>query len=85
MSKFPAYVYINVHMYETRKHSSRMRTALDRDPPKEIPLDRDTPLDRDNPWTETPPVNRITDGCKNITFPQLRLQAVMTNSSVSLL
>ena len=24
-----------------------------------------------------PPVNRITDRCKNITFPQLRLQTVM--------
>ena len=24
----------------------------------------------------TPPVNRITDSCKNITFPQLRLRAV---------
>ena len=30
-------------------------------------------------WDSTPhppPVNRITDTCKNITFPQLRLQAV---------
>ena len=24
-----------------------------------------------------PPVNRITDRCKNITFPQLRLQTVI--------
>ena len=30
-------------------------------------------------WDTTPPsVNRITDSCKNITFPQLRLRAVMT-------
>ena len=30
------------------------------------------------PQGEThPPVNRITDTCKNITFPQLRLRAVM--------
>ena len=28
------------------------------------------------PQTETPPVNRITDKCKNIIFPQLRLLAV---------
>ena len=27
-----------------------------------------------------PPVNRITDRCKNITFPQLRLRAVMIDS-----
>ena len=27
-----------------------------------------------------PPVNRLTDACKNITFPQLRLRAVIINS-----
>ena len=61
--------------------------SLDRDPPagqRPPPLDRDTPLldrhptDRNLPWTETPAVNRITDKCKNITFPQLRLRAVKT-------
>ena len=30
----------------------------------------------DLPGADTPPVNRITDTCKNITFPQLRLRAV---------
>ena len=35
------------------------------------------PLDRDpSRRTETTPVNRITDRCENITFPQLRLGAV---------
>ena len=29
---------------------------------------------------QTPPVNRITDSCKNITFPQLRLRAVIKNT-----
>ena len=31
-----------------------------------------------HPWaaTHAPPVDRITDTCKNITFPQLRLRAV---------
>ena len=71
-------------------HSSRMRSARslpyggisltetppDRDPPgQRLPLDRSPPPpnrpDRD------PPVNRITDRCKNITFPQLRLRAVI--------
>ena len=44
-------------------HSSRMRTA------RSLPYGGGLP-DRD------PPVNRITDKCKNITFPQLRLRAV---------
>ena len=35
------------------------------------PPDRDL-LDRDLPWTETSPVNRITDRCKNINLLQLR-------------
>ena len=29
--------------------------------------------------THTPPMNRMTDRCKNITFPQLRLRAVINN------
>ena len=28
-------------------------------------------------WDTTPPMNRITHTCKNITFPQLRLRAVI--------
>ena len=32
-----------------------------------------------------PPVNRITDTCKNITFPQLRLRAVKTTKLLLLL
>ena len=27
-------------------------------------------------WDQIPPVNRLPDTCKNITFPQLRLRAV---------
>ena len=47
-------------------------TSLDR------PMDRDVPGQRP-PWTETPqtetlPVDRITDRCKNITLPQLRCE-----------
>ena len=32
-------------------------------------------------WNPPPPVNRITDRCKNITFPQLRLWAVIIHNS----
>ena len=32
-----------------------------------------------HPQLPAPPVNRITDRCKNITFPQLRLRAVKFN------
>ena len=43
--------------------------TLDSDPILDrIPPDRDL-LDRDLPWTETSPVNRITDRCKNINLP----------------
>ena len=28
-------------------------------------------------WTKTSPVNRMTNRCKNITFPQLRLRTVI--------
>ena len=38
--------------------------------------------DRDPPrQTEIPPVNRITDRCKNITFPQLHLQLVKSRDN----
>ena len=51
--------------------SYRTETPLWAETPwTETPLDRD-PLDRD------PPVNRITDRCKNITFPQLCLRVVI--------
>ena len=61
----------------------------DRDPPRQGPSWTETPLDRDppdrytpqteTPWTETEtpaPVDRQTTS-ENITFPQLRLQAVI--------
>ena len=32
-------------------------------------------------WNPPPPVNRITDRCKNITLPQLRLWAVIIHNS----
>ena len=44
------------------------------DPPTETPW-IETPLSRDPPG-QRPPVNSITDRCKNITLPQLRLRAV---------
>ena len=59
-------------------------------PGADIPLGPDTPWSRHAPGADTPPlrpgtpehtppVNRITDTCKNITFPQLRLRAVIDN------
>ena len=36
-----------------------------------------TPPEQAPPRDQTPPVNRIKDTCKNITFPQLRLRAVI--------
>ena len=53
----------------------RQRPSLDRDPGQRPSLDRD-------PRTETPHVNRITDRCKNITFPQFPLQAVIRASLI---
>ena len=70
------------------------RDPLGQRPPtnRDSPTDRDPPTDREppgqrppgqtSPWTEIPPVNRITDRCKNITFPQLRLRAVKNTRSV---
>ena len=55
------------------------RHPADRDNPRQRPpwgSDRDPP--ETHPWTETHyPMNRITDRCKNITFPQLLLRAVI--------
>ena len=62
-------------LYHTRGLPDRDPPSLDRDPPGQ------RPLNRDSPWTETPrqrpPAQRITDRCKNITFPQLCLRAVI--------
>ena len=77
--------------YKTRMHSRRMRTArsssrpggLHQAPPgpgtpspgRGIPQDQ-TPSGPGTPQYQAPPMNTITDTCKNITFPQLRLRAV---------
>ena len=53
-----------------------MRTARSLPWQRPLPLDRDLP-DRDPLDRDPHPVNRITDRCKNITFPQIRLRAVM--------
>ena len=60
-------------------------TPLDRDPLDQEPPWREIPW-TETPWTETPlerdpldrdpPLNRITDRCKNISFPLLRLLVV---------
>ena len=67
-------------------HSSRMSTARSSSRPGGVstshpprgadPPGAGTPPSRP-PRPGTPPVNRITNTCKNITFPQLRLQAVI--------
>ena len=54
-------------------HSSRMRSA------RSLPYGGLPDKPPPPPWPETQrpsPVNRITDRCKNISFPQLRLRAV---------
>ena len=58
-----------------RQRLPRQGPPRQRHPWTETPLDRD-PLDRDPPDRD-PPANRIIDRCKNITFPQLRLRAVI--------
>ena len=57
----------------TARSSSR-RGGLHQAPPTP-PQDQTTPPPREQ--APLPPVNRITDTCKNITFPQLRLRAVI--------
>ena len=37
-----------------------------------LPPGADTPQEQTNPSEQTPPVDRITDACENITLPQLR-------------
>ena len=51
----------------------RDQTPLDQAPPwDQSPLDQAPPLGADpTQGPDTPPVNRITDMCKNITLPQL--------------
>ena len=51
-------------------------TPLDRDPPDRDPPGRTHPQTEIPLDTDPPPVNRITDRYKNITFPQLRSRAV---------
>ena len=46
-------------------------------PPDQAPPGPGTPRDQTLREQAHPPVNRITDTCKNITFPQLRLRAVI--------
>ena len=43
--------------------------------PYPLPLRPDPPGTRPH-WDQIPPVNRLPDTCKNITFPKLRLRAV---------
>ena len=57
---------------DPRDRDTQTETPMDRDPLTQTPQDRD-PLDRDR----DPPAERITDACENITFPQLRLRAVI--------
>ena len=45
--------------------------------PDQAPPQTGTPREQTPPRSRHSPVNRITDTCKNITFPQLRLRAVM--------
>ena len=79
-------------LLQTRMHSSRMRTArsssrpggLHQAPPGPDPPGPGTPPGTRHPpgsGPPPPPVNRITDTCKNITFPQLRLWAVIKSES----
>ena len=56
-------------IFITRMHSTPARNR-DIDLPDRDPCGQRPPRQRP-PWTETTPVNRITDRCKNITLPQL--------------
>ena len=52
---------------------------VDQEPPQE-----QTPPGPGTPPDQAPPsVNRITDTCKNITFPQLRFRAVITSFTMN--
>ena len=79
--------------FETRMDSRRMRTAhslpCGGSPWERPPCGQRSPCWQRPPrgqrpplWTETPPMNRITDRCKNITFPKLRLRAVTKCSRI---
>ena len=54
--------------YKTRLHSSRMRVPG----PGGVPGPGVYLVPGGCTWSGTPPVNRITHTCKNITLPQLR-------------
>ena len=74
----------------TRMHSSRMRTARSSGRPGGVstrpprpgadtpPLKEQAPPGTDPPGAGTPPVNRMTDACENIT-----LRAVIKQQTVS--
>ena len=60
-------------LYQARMHSGRMRTARSSGHPGGSPSGTPHPSSRGgDPRKETPPVNRITDACENITLPKLR-------------
>ena len=65
---------VNQNKWQTRMHSSRMRTTCTSSRPGGSP--QGTPRADTPPWTRhppgpgIPPVNRMTDRCKNITLPQ---------------
>ena len=69
-----------VYSFKTRKHSSRTRTARSSTicATGEVqPWRRYGPGDSMVPGgTALPPVNRLTDTCENISFPQLPLRSV---------
>ena len=44
------------------------------DPREQTPPRADTPQSRHPPGAGTPPVNRMTDACENITLPQLAVK-----------
>ena len=52
-------------------HSGRMRAA------RSSTVKETTWTETLPPWTETPPACRQTNASENITFPQLRLRAVL--------
>ena len=67
--------------HATRMHSSRMRTVHCTGHLRGcLPLRVSAKGGVHPLWNQrqTPPVNRITESCKNITFPQLLLRTVIT-------
>ena len=62
------------------RHRPEQAPPLGADPPGPDLPGPGTPPSRYPPGPGPPPVNKITDTCKNITFPQLRLRAVIRPS-----